>query len=416
MEEEQITLKQKEKRRMKEQKEQKLNHPKNLENNRKNIIKDKAKLQSKIAVKNVQNNTNYRHDASSIFANKSKEAQPEKKPANNVQHRSRRILKSSFNTQIVNIRRNQPKDDKMDKSFAIVNLQNAGVNALQKLGGAFEHSDSDFFGISEHEDHELPGSSGKKRFGAVFDRNNDSARASERKRIDSNDMPIPGRISNSGEVKNRQFGNLGSLRKHFDTPNRLSSTKKRKTDKKFIDVQSEDENVFLTLDDWNANIIAYNTPYKEEDFSKKISNSTYRRQLNFEPLVATGIPTGQEASIPINPNQIKRPNDNHNNSQIINEQKLDIDWTQEKIDNLMNSSQNKFSNSLVFRDNVLNKDISGGKAPLFNPVNVTLDFDNNNTSTKNSKQNSNIKRTYTNDDLEKQNLRAKKLRNSVLGH
>jgi len=81
--------------------------------------------------------------------------------------------------------------------------------------------------------------------------------------------------------------NSKSTNKFFDTPgNHESSTKKKKLNK-VVNINSEDEESdsgILTMNDWKQNIVAYDTPMKEENLPTKVLPN-YRKQLNFEPLV-----------------------------------------------------------------------------------------------------------------------------------
>ena len=64
-----------------------------------------------------------------------------------------------------------------------------------------------------------------------------------------------------------------------------SNLKKKNRGENSKEIIDLDEN-FQTMEDWNANIVAFNTPYKEGNLSKTIRTS-YRRQLNFDPLLTT---------------------------------------------------------------------------------------------------------------------------------
>jgi hypothetical protein len=272
-EEDEIVMRQKENRRLKKMAYER---GQNLAN-KKTTIREKQAL-----IKKAYND----HRKSSISKKNIKKSPSVIKTRQLVTKTSRRILKPAFGQQMVLIRREKTSDQ--DKSQAILNFKNtAGNNALFKARQDFEDSETNFLGLSD--DEKSRKNDGKKaEFGVVFERKNDAGTVSERKRLYSNNS-IEYNME-SGDKRNHKNCYSKSTKKLFATPKMESSTKKKNRAKEVIDIGSDDgdgDSVFLTMDDWNANIVAFNTPYKEEDAWAKNLKSSYRRQLNFDPLLTT---------------------------------------------------------------------------------------------------------------------------------
>lgn len=144
-EEEDIIMRQKENRRIKNLQQQRGQNV-----TKKNTIREKQALLKK----------NF-HDHSKLSAKKNNQKKSpilgkNKQPVNK---QSRRILKPAYGQQMVLIRREKNSDH--DKSQAILNFKNtAGNNALMKARQDFEDSETNFLGLSDEE--KEVGKEGKK--------------------------------------------------------------------------------------------------------------------------------------------------------------------------------------------------------------------------------------------------------------
>ena len=332
---------------------------------------DKQKNLQKTKLENIKSNKDPRLNNPAYLVRDSKEElaktkkQSNKKKTfgnemtnnNRVMKQSRRILKNAFGHQMVYIKKE--KVDTQDKSQIVINLKNAGANLIQAQHG-FHDSETDFQGLSDEEKQNNQ-KSDNKPFGVAFERKKtESGTISERKRLYS--------IEGPGSARKNRGDYSKSTKKHLATPRQETTLKKKKREKAVINLDSEDDenSNFQTMEDWNANIIAFNTPYKGEDETnnfQKNMKSSYKRQLNFDPLLSSNNnhKNGISRVIEDSNNQSRMleedlPKTSHNKSgQLAQPQK---------------ASQYKNTNVLTIDED---RRGSANKSPLFNPENCTID-------------------------------------------